>query len=37
MGFFINFFGSSNATLYVNNNGNVTFGDALNRNMRPIP
>jgi hypothetical protein len=25
MGFFINFFGNSNATLYVNNNGNVTF------------
>ncbi len=25
MGFFINYFGSSNATLYVNNNGNVTF------------
>jgi hypothetical protein len=29
MGFFINYFGSSNAMLYVNNNGNVTFGDAL--------
>lgn len=25
IGFFINFFGSSNATLYVNNNGDVTF------------
>jgi hypothetical protein len=29
MGFFVNYFGSSNATLYVNNNGNVTFGGAL--------
>jgi len=29
MGFFINYFGSSNAALYVNNNGNVTFGSAL--------
>ena len=28
MGFFINYFGSSNATLYVNNNGNVTFDNA---------
>ena len=28
MGFFINYFGSSNATLYVNNNGNVTFNNA---------
>jgi hypothetical protein len=28
MGFFINYFGSSNATLYVNNNGNVTFDGA---------
>jgi hypothetical protein len=28
MGFFINFFGDSNATLYVNNNGNVTFDSA---------
>jgi hypothetical protein len=27
MGFYINFFGSSNATLYVNNNGNVTFAN----------
>jgi hypothetical protein len=27
MGFFINFFGSSNSTLYVNNNGNVTFAN----------
>ena len=25
MGFFINFFGNSNTTLYVNNNGDVTF------------
>ena len=28
IGFFINFFGSSNTTLYVNNNGNVTFDSA---------
>ena len=28
IGFLINFFGSSNATLYVNNNGNVTFDNA---------
>ncbi len=28
MGFFINFYGNSNATLYVNNNGNVTFTSA---------
>jgi hypothetical protein len=28
MGFFINYYGSSNATLYVNNNGNVTFDGA---------
>jgi hypothetical protein len=28
MGFFINFFGGSNTTLYVNNNGNVTFDSA---------
>ena len=27
--FFINYFGSSNATLFVNNNGNVTFENAL--------
>jgi hypothetical protein len=29
MGFFIDFFGNSNATLYVNNNGNVTFDNSL--------
>ena len=29
MGFCINFFGNSNATLYVNNNGNVTFDNSL--------
>jgi len=29
IGFVINFLGSSNATLYVNNNGNVTFGGPL--------
>ena len=28
MGFFINFYGNSNAILYVNNNGNVTFTSA---------
>lgn len=28
IGLFINFFGSSNTTLYVNNNGNVTFDSA---------
>src|ERR1035441_6254477 len=28
IGFLINFFGSSNTTLYVNNNGNVTFDGA---------
>src|ERR1039458_1557528 len=28
IGFFINFFGSSNTTLYVNNKGNVTFDSA---------
>jgi hypothetical protein len=28
MGFFIDFYGNSNATLYVNNNGNVTFTNA---------
>jgi hypothetical protein len=28
MGFFINFYGNSNATLFVNNNGNVTFTSA---------
>jgi hypothetical protein len=27
IGFLINYFGSSNATLYVNNNGNVTFAN----------
>jgi hypothetical protein len=29
IGFGVNFFGSSYSELYVNNNGNVTFGDAL--------
>jgi hypothetical protein len=29
MGFCIDFFGNSNATLYVNNNGNVTFDNSL--------
>jgi hypothetical protein len=29
MGFFIDFYGNSNATLYVNNNGNVTFDNSL--------
>jgi hypothetical protein len=29
MGFFIDFYGNSNATLYVNNNGNVTFDSSL--------
>jgi len=28
MGFFVDFYGNSNATLYVNNNGNVTFTNA---------
>jgi len=28
MGFCINFYGNSNATLYINNNGNVTFTNA---------
>jgi len=37
IGFLINFFGSSNATLYVNNNGNVTFDNAQWGAYTPTP
>jgi hypothetical protein len=37
IGFFINFFGSSNTTLYVNNNGNVTFDNAQWGAYTPTP
>src|ERR1035437_3821760 len=37
IGFFVNFFGSSNTTLYVNNNGNVTFDNAQWGAYTPTP
>jgi hypothetical protein len=37
IGFLINFFGSSNTTLYVNNNGNVTFDNAQWGAYTPTP